>query len=71
MTKYDMSMVFAEILDVPSDHIVSVDSIDEKAAVSRPKNSQLDVGRLEELGINTQTVDFKSWWRKKLGAYRH
>jgi len=71
MTKYDMAMKLAEILAVPTDHLVRVDSIDEKTAVKRPRDSQLDVGRLKELGINTQTVDFESWWRRKLGAYRH
>jgi len=71
MTKYDMAMKFSEILGVPSDHLLRVDTIDKKAAVNRPLNSQLDVGRLKELGINTQAVDFVSWWRRKLGAYRH
>jgi S-adenosylmethionine synthetase len=70
-TKYEMGMVFAEILGVPTDNLVKVDSIDEKAAVSRPQNCQLDVGRLVELGINVQCVDFASWWRRYLGAYRH
>src|SRR5271167_3582381 len=45
MTKYDMAVKFAEILGVPTDHLVRIDSIDEKAAVSRPRDSQLDVGR--------------------------
>lgn len=71
MTKYDMAMKFAEILGVPSDHLVRVDSIDEKVAVNRPRDCQLDVGRLKELGINTQSVDFESWWRRRLGAFRH
>jgi S-adenosylmethionine synthetase len=71
MTKYDMAMKFGEILGVPTDHLVRVDTIDEKAGVNRPKDSQLDVGRLRELGINVQNVDFESWWRRKLGAFRH
>lgn len=71
MTKYDMALKFGEILGVPTDHLVRVDTIDEKLAVNRPKDSQLDVGRLRELGINVQNVDFESWWRRKLGAFRH
>ena len=71
MTKYTMGMVFAEILGVPTDHLVRIDSIDEKAAVNRPRDCQLDVGRLRELGVNVQSVDFTSWWRRRLGAYRH
>lgn len=71
MTKYDMAMQFAEVLGVPSDHIVRVDEIDEKIAVNRPRDCQMDVGRLKELGINTQSVDFKAWWRRRLGAFRH
>ena len=49
MTKYDMAVLFAEILGVPSDHLVRVDQIDEKVAVNRPRDCQLDVGRLREL----------------------
>jgi dTDP-4-dehydrorhamnose reductase len=71
MTKYDMGLVFAEILGVASDHMVSIDKIDEKAAVNRPQDCQLDVGRLKALGINVQTADFASWWRRRLGAFRH
>jgi S-adenosylmethionine synthetase len=71
MTKYDMALQFAEILSVPSDHLVRVDQIDESVAVNRPKDCQLDIGRLKELGINTQSVDFKDWWRRRLGAFRH
>ena len=71
MTKYDMAVKFAEILGVPTDHLIRVDSIDEKAAVSRPRDCQLDVGRLKELGVNVQSVDFGSWWKRKLGAFRH
>jgi S-adenosylmethionine synthetase len=71
MTKYDMAVRFAEILGVPTDHLIRVDSIDEKAAVSRPRDCQLDVGRLKELGINVQSVDFESWWRRKLRTFRH
>ena len=71
MTKYDMAVKFAEILGVPTDHLVRVDSIDEKTAVNRPRDCQLDVGRLKELGVNVQTVEFESWWRRQLRAFRH
>lgn len=71
MTKYEMALKLAEILGVPTDHLVKVDSIDENAAISRPRDCHLDVGRLQELGVNVQTVDFESWWRRKLGAFRH
>lgn len=71
MTKYDMAVKFAEILGVPTDHLVRVDSIDEKVAVSRPRDCQLDVGRLKELGVNVQSVNFEFWWRRHLKAFRH
>ena len=71
MTKYDIAMQFAEILGVPSQHLAKVDHIDEKVAVNRPRDCQLDIGRLKELGINTQSVDFHPWWRRRLGAFRH
>jgi len=71
MTKYEMALKFGEILGVPTDHLVKVDKIDERVAVQRPENAQLDVGRLRELGIGVETVDFTAWWRRYLGAYRH
>ena len=71
MTKYEMSLKLAEILGVPTDHLVKMDTIDENTAVNRPIDSHLDTGRLKELGINVQGVDFVSWWRRYLGAYRH
>jgi S-adenosylmethionine synthetase len=71
MTKYEIALVFAEILGVPADHLVKVDTIDEKAAVNRPLDSHLDVGKLKELGVNVQCVDFADWWRRHLGAFRH
>jgi S-adenosylmethionine synthetase len=71
MTKYDMALKFAEILGVPTDHLVKMDTIDEAAAVSRPRDCQLDVGRLKELGVNVLTVDFESWWKRQLGTFRH
>ena len=71
MTKYDMAMKFAEILGVPKDHIVRIDSIEESAAVNRPRDCQMDIGRLKELGVNVQCVDFESWWRRQLRAFRH
>ena len=71
MTKYDMAIKFAEILGVPTDHLVKVDTVDEKSAVNRPTDAQLDVGKLKEMGINVQAVDFVSWWRRYLGAFRH
>ena len=71
MTKYEMALNFADILGVHTNHFVSVDKVDERAVVKRPLNAQLDVRRLKELGINVQTVNFESWWRRNLGAYRH
>ena len=71
MTKYDMAIKIGEILRVPTDYLERADSVDEKAAVNRPRDSRLDLGRLKELGINLQTVDFESWWRRRLGAFRH
>jgi len=66
-----MAIKLAEILGVPTDHLVRVDTLDESATVHRPVDAHLDTGRLKELGINVQGVDFVSWWRRYLGAYRH
>ena len=66
LTKYSMACVFAEILGTTPDHLKKVDQIGETKTLSRPKNVELDVGCLKELGVNVETVDFRRWWTRKL-----
>lgn len=70
MTKYDMAVKFAEILKLPTEHLVRVDSIPEGEAVKRPIDSRLDVGRLKELGVSVECVDFAGWWTAYLRRYQ-
>ncbi|CAG8442825.1 7970_t:CDS:10 [Ambispora gerdemannii] len=65
-TKYQMCVVFAEILHVPIDHLIVKDKEPESAATKRPYDSHLLNDRLNELGIDTSHVNFKSWWTRKL-----
>ncbi|CAC5403523.1 unnamed protein product [Mytilus coruscus] len=57
MTKYDISLVMAEVFSLPSDHIQP----DKKPSpgASRPFNSQLSCQRLKDLGI-AKNSQFKS-----------
>ena len=71
MTRYEIALKFAEILGLPTDHLVKVDTWDENVSVKRPLDAQMDVGRLKDLGINLRTVDFEGWWRRHLRVYRH
>jgi dTDP-4-dehydrorhamnose reductase len=65
LTKYDMACILADILGIATHNIKKSDQIGN-ATLSRPKNVQLDVGCLRDLGVNVETVDFKDWWSHKL-----
>jgi S-adenosylmethionine synthetase len=66
-TKYGICKLFAEeILALPMDNIdpfdPSKDEHEAKSTTVRPYNTHLDTSALKELGIDTWTQDFLSWW---------
>ncbi|CAG8455319.1 13895_t:CDS:10 [Ambispora leptoticha] len=65
-TKYQMCVVFAEILHLPIDHITPNDKEPASTEVKRPYDCRLSNDRLNELGIDTNYMDFNSWWTRKL-----
>jgi len=51
-TKYDMVAKMAKIFNMSMEQVVSVNG---QGGVKRPFNTQLDVSRLNQLGIGTHT----------------
>ena len=53
MTKYDMSLVMADLFDLPSSHIVA--DTKPSTGAPRPFDCHLDSSRLEDLGATERT----------------
>jgi dTDP-4-dehydrorhamnose reductase len=73
MTKYEICQTFAEIMGLPMDGIVP-DKDGGKPGpdgTMRPYDCHLDTSELKNLGIDVGTVDFVTWWRIKVRAFRH
>lgn len=62
-TKFQVCVVFAEILGVPLEEMVpNKVGNDPKASVQRPYDTHLSTRALKDLGIDVWTQDFASWW---------
>ncbi|KAJ2725342.1 hypothetical protein GGI07_001350 [Coemansia sp. Benny D115] len=71
MTKYEMSLVFADILGIQdTSYLVKVTEKPKVADVARPDNTQLSNEAMEEIGINTACVPFKKWWSGYLATHK-
>lgn len=63
MTKYEMCVMFADILGVPMEGMErNKEGNDPAAKVQRPYDTHLSTEELKGLGINVVTQDFKAWW---------
>ncbi|KAK7510372.1 uncharacterized protein IWZ02DRAFT_457091 [Phyllosticta citriasiana] len=78
MTKFEICQVLADILGLPLDGLEPYAPSQEQLAkeesegkTKRPYDCHLDTAETKALGIDVSTVNFKNWWRKELGAYRH
>ncbi|GAA5824175.1 hypothetical protein JCM11251_001552 [Rhodosporidiobolus azoricus] len=69
-TKYTICQLFARLhnppLDLCSGGLVSVDVGPGPGETIRPRDCHLSNREIENLGINTKTVDFESWWKQYL-----
>jgi len=68
-TKYEMCLVFANILGLPHAHIVpDAEEPSGAAAVARPRDTQLYVRETEELGVEggLGCGGFVEWWEEHL-----
>ncbi|KAI8344773.1 hypothetical protein BC941DRAFT_409582 [Chlamydoabsidia padenii] len=63
MTKLDMCRIFADLLNVPIDHLQPQNTISESASASRPKDCHLSTSRLQADGIDVSFVPFQTWFR--------
>ncbi|KAF2269430.1 NAD(P)-binding protein [Lojkania enalia] len=72
MTKWEIIKTFSEIMGLPLDGIMPFKPEESpKDGVQRPYDCHLDTSSLKDLGIDVNTVDFRTWWRREVGAFRH
>jgi len=70
-TKYEICGKLAKVLGLPINHLVAMNKVDPNAGVQRPYDCHLSTKELKDIGIPVYTMDFESWWRRELGAFRH
>ena len=70
MTKYDMTKVIAEHLELPIGHVKADSNAPPKPRAGetpRPGNTELSVKALKDLGIDvSEAKSFKDWWASVL-----
>ena len=70
-TKYQICELFAEIMGLPLAGLVAnKQGNDPNAAVQRPYDCHLSTKELQQLGIDVQCREFRTWWRWWIGAYK-
>ncbi|CAO2647279.1 Nn.00g082010.m01.CDS01 [Neocucurbitaria sp. VM-36] len=70
MTKWEICQTFADIMGLPLDNMVPFKPAGEpKDGTVRPYDCHLDTSALRDLGIDVRTVDFRTWWRREVGAF--
>ncbi|KAJ6007412.1 NAD dependent epimerase/dehydratase family protein [Penicillium herquei] len=71
MTKYEICEKLAQVLGFPLPGMIrNKQGNDPNGGVQRPYDTHLSTKALKDLGIDVRTVDFVTWWRRELGAYR-
>jgi S-adenosylmethionine synthetase len=67
-TKYEMCLVFAQILNLPHAHIKPDATEPAGSGTTRPKNTQLDTSETEALGVEDGLglTGFEEWWSAHL-----
>src|SRR4051794_7685689 len=70
-TKYEICELFAEIMGLPlGGMMANAEGNDPNASVQRPYDCHLSSKALQDLGIDTNTMDFGGWWKREARAYR-
>ncbi|WVQ70172.1 dTDP-4-dehydrorhamnose reductase [Kwoniella botswanensis] len=63
LTKYDMTQLIAQHLNLPIDHIIKDTNKPGPDATPRPENTQLSTKALKELGVDVgERKSFGDWW---------
>ncbi|KAH7079534.1 hypothetical protein FB567DRAFT_124117 [Paraphoma chrysanthemicola] len=71
MTKWQICQMFADIMGLPLGNMVPFKPEGEpKDGTVRPYDCHLDTSILKQLGVDVSTVDFRTWWRREVGAFR-
>ncbi|KAF2179851.1 NAD(P)-binding protein [Zopfia rhizophila CBS 207.26] len=72
MTKWEICNIFGEIMGLPLDGLEPFKPEEVlNDGVKRPYDCHLDTSALKELGIDVHTANFRIWWRREVGAFRH
>ncbi|KAH7396349.1 hypothetical protein BKA66DRAFT_438292 [Pyrenochaeta sp. MPI-SDFR-AT-0127] len=70
MTKWQICQTFADIMGLPIDNMESYKpDAEPNDGTIRPYDCHLDTSALQALGIDVSTVDFRTWWRREVGAF--
>ncbi|KAH9811866.1 hypothetical protein DFH28DRAFT_1178565 [Melampsora americana] len=64
-TKYSISVIFANLLNLPIDHLIRVSEGPKAGETIRPRDCRLSTKSIEELGIDVSTVSFHDWWKNE------
>ncbi|KAF2021411.1 NAD(P)-binding protein [Aaosphaeria arxii CBS 175.79] len=71
MTKWEIVKTYAEIMGLPLDNMEPFTPEENpQDGVKRPYDCHLDTSALREIGIDVSTVDFRTWWRREVHAFR-
>ena len=63
-SKLDMANIFARLLGVPTDHILSVSDAPSPGDTPRPRDCHLSTAALEKLGVDVKpAMPFEEFWR--------
>ncbi|KAJ7598993.1 hypothetical protein C8J56DRAFT_915607 [Mycena floridula] len=66
-TKYEICLVFAQILSLPHQHIIpDAEPPTGPGATTRPRDCQLYTKETEDLGIGPEYSLFEEWWTERL-----
>jgi S-adenosylmethionine synthetase len=71
MTKWEICKVFSDIMGLPLDGMEPFrPEAEQKDGIKRPYDCHLDTSALKDLGIDVDTADFRTWWRREVHAFR-
>ncbi|GAA5939407.1 hypothetical protein JCM1841_006614 [Sporobolomyces salmonicolor] len=71
-TKYTICQLLAQLHSPPlelGENFISVDAGPQAGETVRPKDCHLSNHAIEELGIDTTTVDFAQWWKQWITSH--
>lgn len=65
-TKYSISIIFAQLLQLPIHRLIPVREAPKPSETLRPRDCKLSITSLQSLGIDVSHVGFEDWWKHEL-----